>query len=61
MATDPKIQRSTVHRPNESGVDLPAGRSADELRPTDYQAIEIDADADRRDEENPPTAETGRS
>ncbi len=38
----PKIQFAVVHRPNDSGVDLPAGKSADELDRSDYRAVEIE-------------------
>ena len=35
------IQMAVVHRPSSSGIDLPAGASAEDLRSTDYHAVEM--------------------
>ncbi len=35
------IQMAIVHRPSSAGVDLPAGASAGDLRPTDYHVVEM--------------------
>jgi hypothetical protein len=37
-----KIEPAIVHRPTDSGVDLPPGRRADELAEEDYRAVEMD-------------------
>ena len=34
-------QMAVVHRPTDSGIDLPPGKSADELTPSDYRAVEM--------------------
>ncbi len=39
-----KISLAVVHRPNDSGIDLPAGKAAPELDRTDYRAVEIDGE-----------------
>jgi hypothetical protein len=41
---DDKVRSAEVHRPTDSGVDLPAGKKADELEPSDYRAVEMDGD-----------------
>ncbi len=35
------VHMAVIHRPCSSGVDLPAGASADDLNPTDYQVVEM--------------------
>jgi hypothetical protein len=35
------VQMAIVHRPCSSGIDLPAGASAQDLESTDYHAIEM--------------------
>jgi hypothetical protein len=37
-----RIRPAEVERPGENGVDLPAGKSAQELDPNDYGVVEID-------------------
>jgi hypothetical protein len=41
---DDKVRSADVHRPTDSGVDLPAGKKADELEPSDYRPVEMDAE-----------------
>jgi hypothetical protein len=41
---DEKVRSAAVRRPTDAGVDLPAGKKADELDPTDYRAVEMDAE-----------------
>lgn len=35
------VQMAVIHRPCSSGVDLPAGASADQITTTDYHVIEM--------------------
>jgi hypothetical protein len=35
------VEMAVVHRPNSSGVDLPAGASADALGMDDYRIVEM--------------------
>lgn len=41
-APNEKLQPAIVHRPTDSGVDLPPGRRADELAEEDYRAVEME-------------------
>lgn len=41
---DRYVEMAVVHRPNSMGIDLPAGRSAAELRTTDYHVVEMPDD-----------------
>ena len=41
MANGELIQMAVVHRPCSSGVDLPAGASAQDLDSTDYHVVEM--------------------
>jgi hypothetical protein len=36
-----KVKWSVVHRPNDIGIDLPAGTSATHLEPADYHPVEM--------------------
>jgi hypothetical protein len=36
-----KVSWSVVHRPNDVGIDLPAGASARNLEPADYHPVEM--------------------
>jgi hypothetical protein len=38
---EPHVQMAVMHRPNDMGIDLPAGSSANDLAPTDYHVIEV--------------------
>jgi hypothetical protein len=43
MENNPQIiEPAKVHRPTDSGVDLPAGKAASELDRSDYRVVEID-------------------
>jgi hypothetical protein len=53
------MKRADVGRPGEAGVDLPAGKSADELAPADYEIVEFGGGTAERSE--PEEAEKGRS
>lgn len=35
------VQMAVIHRPSSSGVNLPAGASADQLSTSDYQIVEM--------------------
>ncbi len=35
------IEMAIVHRPNDMGIDLPAGASANDLTSTDYHVVEM--------------------
>ncbi len=35
------IEMAIVHRPNDMGIDLPAGASANDLTSTDYRVVEM--------------------
>ena len=39
---DEKVKPAIVHRPTDSGVDLPPGRRADELAEEDYRPVEME-------------------
>jgi hypothetical protein len=41
MEKEEKVAMAVVHRPNDSGVDLPAGASAGDLASTDYHLVEM--------------------
>lgn len=43
MTNEPSefVAMAIVHRPNDSGVDLPAGSSAPDLVATDYHVVEM--------------------
>jgi len=43
MTSDPMrwVEMAVVHRPNSTGIDLPAGASADDLASTDYHVLEM--------------------
>ncbi|WP_248355744.1 hypothetical protein [Anaeromyxobacter oryzae] len=47
---NPKISHAVVHRPNDFGVDLPAGKDADELDRSDYRVVEIEDPEPARDD-----------
>jgi hypothetical protein len=40
-------QMAVVHRTTDVGIDLPPGKSAGELSPTDYRTVEMDDPSDR--------------
>ncbi len=35
------VEMAVVHRPNDSGIELPPGASAKDLAPTDYKPVEM--------------------
>lgn len=39
-----RVQMATVYVPGEIGIDIPAGATADDVDPRDYQAREIPSD-----------------
>jgi hypothetical protein len=41
---DQKIEPAIVHRPSDSGVDLPAGRDAADISPDDYRVVDMEED-----------------
>lgn len=41
MENSDLVQMAVVHRPCSTGVDLPAGASADELTTSDYHVVEM--------------------
>lgn len=41
MENSELVQMAVVHRPCSTGVDLPAGASADQLTARDYQIVEM--------------------
>lgn len=36
------VQKASVERPGDVGIDLPAGATAGELRPADYHPVEME-------------------
>jgi hypothetical protein len=53
------VKWSVVHRPNDVGIDLPAGASAKDLEPTDYHLVEMN-DRGTGEERPAPRARSSR-
>ena len=42
IAIDPsKVEMAAIHRPGDEVIDLPAGKTVDQLEPKDYRVVEM--------------------